>query len=54
MGTWQNVWIGFYGLSLLLAANRHGKPREGKENFFASLFGVALAFVIVYLGGFFK
>ncbi len=48
----QIVMILVYSLNLLIAANRHGKARTGKENFWTSLIGIVIGSTILYYGGF--
>ena len=49
----QIIWIVLAALNLLSAATSHGKPRTGKHNFWLILFGSAMAFALLWWGGFF-
>lgn len=46
-------WIVLVAVGLLGAANKHGKPKEGKENFWPVLIGTAISASLLYFGGFF-
>lgn len=54
MGIPQIIIIVIYVLSLGIAIEQHGRPREGKHNFWVALFMVACIFLILNWGGFFK
>jgi len=41
-------------LSLGIAISEHGKPKTGKNSFWATLIGQALSFALLYWGGFFS
>lgn len=53
MGIPQIIIIVLYAMTLLVSAHEHGKPREGKTNFWISLLGVAIIFGLLIWGGFF-
>lgn len=50
----QIIMLIFSLISLLYSANRHGKPKESKENFISTFISVSLQLAILYWGGFFK
>lgn len=52
-GLWQIIYVFITGLALGMTAMRHGKPKQGKENFWETLIGVAIQMFIIYMGGFF-
>jgi hypothetical protein len=54
MGFPQVVIIVIYVLSLGISLANHGKPREGKVNFWVALVTVVFIFLILNGGGFFK
>ena len=39
--------------SLLIAARDHGKPKEGKNNFWYSFIALIITMSLLYWGGFF-
>lgn len=41
-------------VSLLLNANYHGKPKEGKHNFWTAFFAACIWIFLLYSGDFFK
>lgn len=54
MGVPQIILIVLYAVSLLLNANSHGTPKEGKNNFFMALLRGAIMVTLLIWGGFFK
>lgn len=49
--TAQILIIALFSVNLLMAAHKHGKPKEeGTHNFWYSFFSVALYAGILYLG----
>ena len=54
MGAPQIIVIVLSATGLLLQAYNHGKPREGKNNFFVGLISAALTFGLLIWGGFFN
>lgn len=40
-------------ITLLLAANRHGKKKEGEHDFWSVLIALTIELTILYWGGFF-
>lgn len=48
------LYLLLFGLALILASNKHGKQREGKDNFWYTLIAVIIEFVLLYTGGFFN
>jgi|WetSurMetagenome_2_1015567.scaffolds.fasta_scaffold37656_9 hypothetical protein len=53
-GIAQILILGLLILSLGISLAKHGEPKNGKENFFITLLGVALQITLLYFGGFFK
>ena len=53
MGVWQIVWICLMAISLGANLVMHGKPREGKHNFFVALIAFGFQLVPLIFGGFF-
>jgi len=49
----QIIMLSLLGISILIAANQHGKPR-GNVNFWAALFGATIEMWILIAGGFFN
>lgn len=47
------IIIVIYSLALLSYAHDHGKPREGKHNFWVALCTTAAIFGLLIWGGFF-
>jgi len=41
-------------IALLISANKHGKPKDQKYNFWYSLIAVFIWIIILYWGNFFK
>lgn len=54
MGVPQILMIALLSFSLALSANKHGKDREGKENFWVTLISLAIHVSLLICGGFFK
>lgn len=54
MGTPQIVYLVLIGAGLLIAANQHGKPKKGNENFWTTFISASITLTILYLGGFFS
>lgn len=50
----QIVWISVIAVSLLLNARDHGKPKEGKHNFFIGLVVLSIQLFLLIMGGFFN
>lgn len=53
MGIPQIILIVLYSISLCIAANQHGKPRDGENNFWVSLIGTGIIIGLLVWGGFF-
>lgn len=53
VGIPQIIVIVLYSISLCLAANQHGKPRDGEHNFWVSLIGTGIIIGLLVWGGFF-
>ena len=49
----QIIYLVLTAVSLLLAANQHGKPRSN-QNFWTSLVAFAIVLSILWWGGFFS
>lgn len=41
-------------ISLLLNANQHGKPKEGKNNFWTSFITIIIEMTLIYFAGLFN
>ena len=60
MGIWQWIIVALWGLSFLLGMALHGKPRidgDGnpeKYHLANVIASIAIQFIILYFGGFFK
>lgn len=52
MGKAQAVMILLYGMNLGIAMISHGKPKTGTNNFWTTLFGLAINFSVLTWGGF--
>jgi hypothetical protein len=53
--TWQQIaMIVLLTLNIGIALSEHGKPREGKHNFWTTFFGVGLFLWLLLSGGYFK
>jgi hypothetical protein len=50
----QIIVLAMSGLGLLIAANRHERPRTGKDNFWVSFIATCISLGLLYWGGFFK
>lgn len=48
------ILIVLFALSLGIGIAEHGKPKEGKNNFWISLVSTGIVFGLLYWGGFFK
>lgn len=53
MGWPQIVWIALTACGLGVTAAKHGRPKEGNENFWIALLGNAIVAYVLYEGGFF-
>ena len=53
MKTPQVITLCLYGASLGLSLAKHGKPREGTESFWISLFATVMQLGLLWWGGFF-
>ncbi|GAB2959198.1 hypothetical protein GCM10027048_28140 [Hymenobacter coalescens] len=53
MNTAEIIILCITGCSLLIMANQHGKPKEGKNNFWASLIANAITLGLLYWAGLF-
>ena len=51
--TAQIILLSMLLISGFIQANKHGKPKEGKESFWYWLIGFAINLSLLYLGGFF-
>lgn len=49
----QIIVLALMGVSLLLSAHRHDKPKTGRENFWISLLDAAFTIALLWWGGFF-
>ena len=49
----QIVLLALYFISLLIAANDHGKPKKGNHNFWIQAISVTLSLLLLNWGGFF-
>ena len=50
----QIIILCLMALNLLCSAYLHGKPKDGKWNFFVEAAAVGINFGILYWGGFFR
>lgn len=50
----QLILLTLFAASILLAANQHGKKREGTHNFWVSLIALIIQLSLMYWGGFFS
>lgn len=50
----QIIMVCLWFVSLLLTSYLHGKPKTDKHNIFTSIIGVAVQFLLLLWGGFFK
>jgi hypothetical protein len=53
IGIPQTIYISLSCIALLVAANRHGKPRS-PENFWYTVLGILIAYPLLWWGGFFR
>lgn len=53
MGIAQIIYLCLVLGGMLLSANKHGKEKTGKENFWTHLIASFLVVAILYWGGFF-
>ena len=51
--TAQIILLSMLLISGFIQANKHGKPKEGKESFWYWLIGFAINLSLLYWGGFF-
>ncbi|QPB08675.1 hypothetical protein KB681_gp37 [Burkholderia phage Mica] len=49
----QIVYLALSLIGIGVQCAKHGKPREGKENVFGTLFATAVVCWLLYAGGFF-
>lgn len=49
----QLVWLALVMIGLGVDVARHGRPKTGKYNLWASLAALLIAVAILYFGGFF-
>lgn len=54
MGLAKIILLALYAVSLLAAANLHGKDKKGKHNFWMHLLSAVITLSLLYWGGFFK
>lgn len=54
MGAPQIIYLALTGVTMLLAANVHGKAKTGKYNFWNYFINTIIAISLLYWGGFFK
>lgn len=54
MSIYAWIWIALAAIGLLVAANKHGKPKQGKEDFWVALTGIGISASLLYFGGFFN
>jgi hypothetical protein len=54
MGIPQIVMIIFWSWALGIGITKHGKPKEGTENFFTYLISAIVEATLLIWGGFFK
>ncbi len=50
----QILMIVLLGISLLLSAKNHGKPKEGNNNFWVSFVSTTISVGLLLWGGFFN
>jgi hypothetical protein len=53
MGIPQIILIALLFMGLGIEMNRHGQPRTGKHDAWATLLGMTIEFTLLYWGGFF-
>lgn len=52
---WPQITLIFiWAISLGLAARDHGKPKEGNDNMWYTILGVAIYAVLLHFGGFWR
>lgn len=49
----EGIWFGLAAFSLLIAVANDGEPKTGKNSLAVSMLSTALAFGLLYWGGFF-
>lgn len=49
----QIIYFALVLISLLFAANQHGKPKKGKHNFWVTVIACIISISILWWGGFF-
>lgn len=49
----QITYIALTFLSLLIAANKHGKPKDGVHEFQYTFIAFIIIYILLYSGGFF-
>lgn len=54
MSTPAIIYLILSGMGLLIAANKHGKPKEGNENFWYTFISVCIVWPLLWWGGFFS
>jgi hypothetical protein len=50
----QIIWLALFIGGLLLSANKHGKPREGKHNFWIDVVAGSAIAALLWWGGFLR
>lgn len=50
----QIIYLLLLSTGLLLSANQHGKPKEGKHNFWYQAISTLITLALLYYGGFFN
>ena len=50
----QIIMLAIMFINLLVAANAHGKPKEGRVDFWSILIGQIILFSLLMFGGFFN
>lgn len=50
----QIIYLSLIFVSILLHANKHGKPKDGKYNIWYVLIGQTIVMLCLYYGGFFN
>ena len=54
MNIFAIIYLILVGISLLIQAHRHGKPKEGKENFWVTFIATIITLMLLYFGGLFN
>jgi len=54
MQAYQIIMLAIMFINLLVGANQHGKPKEGRVNFWSILIGQIIMFSLLKFGGFFN